>query len=129
MRFTIVIPNDLKLNGYRYPISVISHAVWCYHRFNDSYRDISERLLARDIVVSHETVRTWCIRFAKYFVAVIKKSQRKPTDKWHLDEMYISMNGILYVLWRAVDGDSNLSLQWISGKVHYRIFVSNINKV
>ena len=99
------IPNDLKLKGYRYPVSIISHAVWCYHRFNDSYRDISERLLARDIVVSHETIRTWCIRFAKYFVAVIKMSQRKPTDKWHLDEMYITMNGILYVLWRAVDSE------------------------
>ena len=73
----------------RFPVSAISHAVWRYNKFNDSYRDISEELTYRRIVVSYETIRSWCIKFATHFKNVIKKQERKPNDKWHLDEMTI----------------------------------------
>ena len=43
--------------GHRYPLSIISHAVWRYHRFNDSYRDISEELAYRGIIVSYEAIK------------------------------------------------------------------------
>lgn len=92
---------------HRFPVSVISYAVWKYHRFNDSYRDIAEELAYRGIIVSHETIRSWCIKFDSHFKDVIRKRERKPKDKWHLDEMKIKINGEYYVLWRAVDSDGH----------------------
>ena len=91
--------------GHRFPASIISHAVWRYHRFNDSYRDIAEELTYRGISVSHESVRSWCKKFGPHFKDVIKKREGKPKDKWHLDEMTIKINGEYFVLWRAVDAD------------------------
>jgi putative transposase len=88
---------------HRFPISIISQAVWLYHRFNNSYRDIQEQLAFRGIILSHETVRYWCIKFASHFKDVIKKRERKPSDKWHLDEMTVKINGEPFILWRAVD--------------------------
>ena len=55
------------------------------------------------MVVSHETIRSWCIKFAADFKDVIRKRERKPKDKWHLDEMTIKINGEHFILWRAVD--------------------------
>ena len=46
--------------GYRYPAQIISYAVWLYHRFTLSFRDIEELLVARGVVVSYETIRQWC---------------------------------------------------------------------
>jgi len=90
---------------YRFPVSIISHTIWLYHRFNNSYRDIQEQMLYRGIILSHETVRTWCYKFASHFKEVIKKRERKPKDKWHLDEMSIRINGEYFILWRGVDSD------------------------
>jgi putative transposase len=92
-----------KPKGYRFPVEIISFVVWSYHRFNDSYRDIKERLLYRGISVSHETARNWCIRFGAHFHDVIKKREARPADKWHLDEMLVTVNGEKFWLWRAVD--------------------------
>ena len=93
----------------KYHISSISKAmaVWRYRRFNDSYRDIAEELAYRRIVVSHETIYSWCIKFASYFKNVIRKRESEPKDRWHLDEMTIKINGEYYVLWRAVDADGH----------------------
>ncbi len=100
---------DKKLSPkrYRFPMCIISYAIWRYHRFNDSYRDIQEGLAYRGIEVSHESIRSWCIKFGSAFRDVIKKRERKPTDKWHLDEMNIKINGQTFILWRAVDSDGH----------------------
>ena len=90
---------------HRFPVSIISHVVWLYHRFNHSYRDIQEQMAYRGIILSHETIRSWCYKFASHFKEVIKKQERRPKDKWHLDEMTIRINGEYFVLWRAVDSD------------------------
>ena len=90
---------------HRYPMMIIGQAIWQYHRFNQSYRDVREQLLYRGIDVSHETIRSWCYKFGKEFEKVIKKKQRKVTDKWHLDEMTMKVNGEYYILWRAVDSE------------------------
>ena len=84
---------DKKLSPkrHRFPMSIISYAVWRYHRFNDSYRDIQEYLAYRGIDVSHESIRSWCIKFGAAFRDIIKKRERKPTDKWNLDEMTIKV--------------------------------------
>jgi putative transposase len=90
---------------HRFPVSIISQAVWTYHRFNHSYRDIQDELAFRGINVSHETVRSWSIKFSNHFRDVIKKRETKPSDKWHLDEMTIKINGDFFILWRAVDSE------------------------
>lgn len=90
---------------HRYPVEIISSAVWSYHRFNDSYRDVAERLAYRGIIVSYETIRHWCRKFGVNFSDVIKKRQQTFTDKWHLDEMVVKINGKSFVLWRAVDSE------------------------
>ena len=78
---------------HRHPMMIIGQAIWQYHRFNQSYRDVREQLLYRGIDVSHETIRSWCYKFGKEFEKVIKKKQKKVTDKWHLDEMTMKING------------------------------------
>jgi len=90
---------------HRYPMMIIGQAIWQYHRFNQSYRGVREQLLYRGIEVSHETIRSWCYKFGKEFEKVIKKKQKKVTDKWHLDEMTMKVNGEYFILWRAVDSE------------------------
>ena len=94
---------SFRLKRHRYPVSIISNAIWQYHRFSLSYRDIEEQLAFRGVIVSYESIRLWCQKFSAHFRDVIRKKERKPTDKWHLDEMMIKVNGEMFILWRAVD--------------------------
>ncbi len=86
-------------------MEIIRHAVWFYHRFCLSLREISELLLERGIVISHETIRDWCLDFGPDFAAEVKKRRPRPGTTWHLDEMFLKINGKQKYLWRAVDED------------------------
>ena len=46
--------------GFRYPVEIISHCVWLYHRFPLSFREVEEMMMERGVVVSHEAIRQWC---------------------------------------------------------------------
>ncbi len=70
--------------GYRFPAEVISHAVWLYFRFPLSLRMVEEMLAARGIIVSHETVRQWALRFGQDFANRIRRRLPCAGDKWHL---------------------------------------------
>ena len=85
--------NYLNITGFRYQSSALQ------------YGDIAEELAYRGIIVSHETIRAWCIKFAADFKDVIRKRERKAKDKWHLDQMTLKINGEYFILWRAVDAD------------------------
>jgi len=61
--------------SYRYPAQIISHAVWFYHRFILSFRDIEDILAARGVVVSYETIRQWCLKFITPITRQLKKKQ------------------------------------------------------
>src|SRR3954454_10249018 len=89
--------------GYRFPAEIISHAVWLYFRFPLSLRMVEEMLAARGIEVSHETVRQWALKFAQAFANQFRSRLPAPGDKWHLDEVAISIAGKKHWLWRAVD--------------------------
>ena len=89
--------------GYRFPAEVISQAVWLYFRFPLSLRMVEEMLAARGIVVSHETVRQWALRFGQDFANRIRRRLPCARDKWHLDEVAIRIAGVQHWLWRAVD--------------------------
>src|SRR3712207_600597 len=91
--------------GHRFPPEVISHAVWLYFRFPLGLRMVEEMLAARGIVVSHETVRQWARKFGQALANRIRRRLPCPGDKWHLDEVVITIAGKKHWLWRAVDQD------------------------
>ena len=65
-----------KLNpyhGYRYPLTIISYAVWLYHRFTLNYRDAEEPLAERGIRVGYEAIRLWCRRFGPEYSCKLRK--------------------------------------------------------
>jgi putative transposase len=90
-------------HGHRFPAVVISQAVRWYFRFQLSLRDIEELLFERGVVVSYETIRRWCDKFGASFARRAKGVRRNPGSTWHLDEMFVTLRGEPYLLWRAVD--------------------------
>jgi putative transposase len=92
-----------RYTGFRFPPEVISHAIWLYFRFPLSLRMVEEMLAARGIIVSHETVRQWALKFGQDFANEIRRRLPRAGDKWHLDEVAITIAGTKHWLWRAVD--------------------------
>ncbi len=88
---------------HRFPAEIISHAVWLYHVFSLSLRDVELILAERGIVVTHESIRHWCLRFGAEFAGRLRRRRPRPGDTWHLDEVFVRIQGVLYYLWRAVD--------------------------
>ena len=89
--------------GYRFPAEIISHAVWLYFRFPLSLRMVDELLVTRGIIVSHETVRQWALKFGQVFANQIRRRLPAAGDKWPLDEVVLTISGVKHWLWRAVD--------------------------
>ena len=98
----------LSYHGYRFPPEIISHAVWLYHRFCVSFRNVEELLAQRGITVSYEAVRLWCIKFGPEYARRLKRRQGRLGDTWHLDEVFIKIQGERQYLWRAVDQDGDV---------------------
>jgi putative transposase len=96
-------PASPSYAGHRFPAEVISHAVWLYFRFPLSLRMVEEMLAARGIVVSHESVRQWALKFGQAFANQIRRRLPRLGDKWHLDEVALKIAGKKHWLWRAVD--------------------------
>ena len=88
---------------HRFPAELISHAVWLYHVFSLSLRDVELILAERGVVVSYESIRRWCRKFGQSFANRLRRQRPKPGDKWHLDEVFIRIGGTVHYLWRAVD--------------------------
>ena len=100
--------------GYRFPAEVISYAVYLYFRFPLSLRMVEEMLAVRGIEVSHETVRKRGLSpkgnaaggyFGREIANGIRRRRPQGGDKWHLDEMVVTIAGKKHYLWRAVDQD------------------------
>ena len=64
--------------------------------------------LARGVVVSYEMIRAWCQKFRQTYANGLRRRRPRPGDKWHLDEMFIKINGKTHYLGRAVDQDGNV---------------------
>ncbi len=86
----------------RFPPDVISHAVYLYHRFSLSFRDAEELLAKRGIFVTYETIRQWCRKFGPEYARNLKRRQGMLGDVWHLDEVFVNIQGEQHYLWRAV---------------------------
>ncbi len=94
--------------GYRFPAEIISHAVWLYHRFCLSFRDVEDLLAERGVTVSYEAIRLWCLKFGPEYARGLKRRQGRLGDTWHLDEVFVTIQGERQYLWCAVDQDGDV---------------------
>jgi len=99
---------EVSYKGHRYPAEIIAHCVWLYHRFPLSLREVEEIMLVRGVIVTYETIRQWCAKFGPVYAAGLRRRQPRPGDKWHLDEVFLTITGRRHYLWRAVDQDGNV---------------------
>ncbi len=93
--------------GFRFPAEIINQAVWLYHCFSLSLREVELTLAARGIVVSYETIHEWRLRFGRRYAKSLKRQRPKRGDKWFLDGLFVRIRGKLHYLWRAVDQHGN----------------------
>ena len=95
-------------SGHRFPPEIITHAVWLYHRFCLSLRDVEDLLAERGITVSYETIRQWCRKFGTEYARKLKRRGGRLGDTWHLDELFVTIQGKRQYPWRAVDQDGDV---------------------
>ena len=98
-----MMPEPATYPGYRFPAAIISHAVWLYHVFGLSLREVELILAERGIAVTHESIRRRCLKFGADLARKLRQRRPKPGDTWHLDEVFLKISGELHYLWRAVD--------------------------
>ncbi len=99
---------QISYSRHRFPGSIIQHAVWLYFRFPLSFRDVEDMLAERGIDVSYESVRRWSVKFGLDYAGTLRRSRPRPDGRWHLDEMFVSINGKRMYLWRAVDSEGEV---------------------
>ncbi len=101
-------PPTYLYKRHRFPAEIISHCVWLYFRFCLSYRDVEALMAARGILLTYEAVRYWCRKFGQPYANQLRRRRPRPGDKWHLDEVVLTINKVRHYLWRAVDQDGNV---------------------
>ena len=67
-------------HGHRYPLEILSHAVWLYYKFGLSLRNVEDLLAKRGLVVTYETIRRWCTKFGSEYVRRLKRRQSRFGD-------------------------------------------------
>ena len=93
---------------HRFPPEIIQYAVWLYHRFNLSHRDIEDLLSQRGIEVSYEAIRLWCNKFGLKYAEQLRRKHQGYGDTFFIDEVFVKIQGQRYYLWRAVDQDGEV---------------------
>jgi putative transposase len=103
-------PNPSK--WFKTSPEIIRLAVMMYVRFQLSLRNVEDLLHERGVEISHETVRFWWHRFGPLFASEIRKRRiegmKSSQCRWHLDEMFVKINGERHYLWRAVDDEGEV---------------------
>ena len=97
-----------RYRRHRFPIEIISHAVWLYHRFCLSFRDVEDLLAERGVEVTYETIRRWCGKFGPGYARKLRRRQGRLGDTWFLDEVFVRIRGRRHYLWCAVDQDGDV---------------------
>ena len=100
--------NKISYSGYRFPPEIIHQAIWLYLRFTLSLRDVEDLLAERGVAVFYETVRRWVNHFGPKIAADLRKRRLKPHTTWHLDEVYLKIDGRMVYLWWAVDAEGEV---------------------
>ncbi len=89
----------VSYSRHRFPPLIIQHAIWLYFKFSLSYRDVEDLLAERGIDVSYETVRRWVLKFGSIYAGKLNRTRPRPSGQWHLDEMFILINGNNGMIW------------------------------
>jgi putative transposase len=117
---------------YRFPAEIIQYAVWLYHRFNLSHRDIEDLLAERGIIVSYESIRLWCNKFGTKYAARLRRKHQGYGDTFFIDEVFVKIDGKQHYLWRAVDQDGEVVDVFLQkrrdGKAAKRFFNRLLNR-
>ena len=100
--------NKISYRRHRFPAEIIQRAVWLCFRFPLSYRDVEDLLAERGVDVSYETIRRWALKFGQAYARKLRQSRPRPDDRWHLYEVFSSINGKRMYLWRAVDSEGEV---------------------
>ena len=82
--------------------------MWLYHRFALSFRDVEDVLARRGVDVTYEAIRKWCRRFGPEYAGRLRRRRGRLGDTWHLDEVFVTLQGRQQYLWRAVDEDGDV---------------------
>ena len=115
--------------GYRFPAEIIQQAIWLYLRFTLSLRDVEDLLAERGVTVSYETVRRWVNHFGPMVAADLRKRRAKPHSIWHLDEVYLKIDGRMVYLWRAVDAEGEVLDVLVQSKRNKRAALKLMRKL
>jgi len=116
--------NKSAVSPFRYFNSspeVIRLVVMMYVRYPLSLRNVEDLLFERGIDICHETVRLWWNRFGPLFAGEIRRKRINRMCgfrhwRWHLDEMYVKINGKMVYLWRAVDHEGEILESYVTKK-------------
>jgi transposase-like protein len=100
----------ISYSGYRFPPEIIQQAIWPYLRFTLSLRDIEDLLAERGIAVSYESMRRWIIHLGPMIAVDLRKRRPKPHTNWHLDEVYLKIDGRLVYATRYNHARPHLAL-------------------
>ena len=96
----------------RFPAKIINQAVWLYHCFSLSLREVELILAARGIVVSYETIREWSLRFGRAYANSVKMRRSKPGDKWFLDEVFVRIRANCIICGAPLISTGMCSMCW-----------------
>ena len=112
---------------------IIRLAVMLYVRFPLSLRNVEDLLHERGIDVSHETVRFWWNRFGPMFAAEIRRKRVQQLRaysnwQWHLDEVFVKINGKIHYLWRAVDHEGEVLESYVTKRRDRRAALKFLRK-
>jgi putative transposase len=99
---------NISYRRHRFPPEIIQHAVWLYFRFPLSYRNVEDLLAQRGVDLSYETVRRWALKFGTLYARRLRRMRPRPSGRWHLDEVFVSIGGRRMYLWRAVDDEGEV---------------------
>jgi putative transposase len=95
----------------------------------DSFRDVEDLLAERGITISCETVRRWVNHFGPIIAAALRKRRPKPHAVWHLDEVYLKIDGRMVYLWRAVDAEGEILDVLVQSKRNERAALKLMRKL
>ena len=113
-------PNSLSFRYFKTSPEIIQLAVMLYVRFPLSLRNVEDLLHERGVDVSYESVRYWWHRFCSQLASQIKKRRaggiQSSNWKWHLDEVFVKINGERQYLWRAVDHEGEVLESYVTKK-------------
>ena len=99
---------QISYRCHRLPAEIIEHAVGPYCRFSLRFRDVEDLLAGRGLDISYETVRRWVLKFGRKYAHQLRRFRPRPDDRWHLDEMFVTIGGKRMDLWRAVDAEGEV---------------------